>query len=188
MGVGTCGSAAASGVASGWSVSWATMSNARHPTPTVPQMQVCAMRSHAFSSSRTLPGHVADEGLDGSTSGTIDNVARPSGGGRLEEVLHQVRDVLAPLPQRRQRDRQDVQPVEEVLAELAFRDHLPQVALGARDHAHVDRDRAACRPAARRPVLQDAQQLDLHRTAACRRCRRGTACRLRPVRSGPADP
>ena len=37
----------------------------------------------------------------------------------LEEVIHQHRDVLAPLAQRRQRDRQHVQAVEQVFAELA---------------------------------------------------------------------
>ena len=38
-----------------------------------------------------------------------------------EEVLHQHRDVLAALAQRRQRQRQHVEAVVQVLAELAFR-------------------------------------------------------------------
>ena len=36
-----------------------------------------------------------------------------------------------------------------------------------------------------RPLLQHAQQLGLQRRAACRRSRRGTACRRRPARTGP---
>ena len=37
----------------------------------------------------------------------------------LEEVLHQQRDVVLALAQRRQLDRDDVQPVEQVLAEAS---------------------------------------------------------------------
>ena len=60
----------------------------------------------------------------------------------LEEVVDQQRQVFAPLAQRRQVDGQDVQPVEEVFAEAAVGDHLPQIALGAGDDAHVDGNRA----------------------------------------------
>ena len=42
----------------------------------------------------------------------------------VEERLHQQRDVLAPLAQRRQLDGEDVEPVEEVLAQLAVADRL----------------------------------------------------------------
>ena len=58
----------------------------------------------------------------------------------LDEVVHQDRDVLAPLAQRRQVDRDDVEPVEEVVAELPLGDQRAQVALAARDDPDVDRN------------------------------------------------
>ena len=42
-----------------------------------------------------------------------------------EEVLREQRDVVLPLAQRRQVDADDVQAVEEVLAEAPVLDHLP---------------------------------------------------------------
>ena len=51
---------------------------------------------------------------------------------RLKKKSRQQRDVLAPLAQRRQHDRQHVQPVVQVLAELAFGDHLLEIALACR--------------------------------------------------------
>ena len=41
-------------------------------------------------------------------------------------MLDEQGDVFAPLAQRRQLDRDDVQPVEEILAERAVGDHLPR--------------------------------------------------------------
>ncbi len=51
----------------------------------------------------------------------------------------------AAFPQGRQVDREHVKPVIEVLAELALRDHLRQVAVRRRDqpHVHLDRLRTA---------------------------------------------
>ena len=104
-----------------------------------------------------------------------------------EEVLDQQRDVLAPLAQRRQRERDDVQPVVEVLAEApvarsaSSRSRLvaattrtsTRIGLAAADALELAAPgaRAAASPAAR---------------AACRRSRRGRACRRGPARSGRA--
>ena len=82
---------------------------------------------------------------------------------RSQEVVGEQRDVLAPLAQRRQRNRDDVQAVIQVLAELAFGDELLEIALGAGDGAHVHRHRSRAAHALDDAVLQHAQQLHLHR-------------------------
>ena len=51
----------------------------------------------------------------------------------VEEELRQLLDVRAALAQRRQPDREDVQAVIEVLAQLAVRDRLLRLAVGGRD-------------------------------------------------------
>src|SRR5205807_5379255 len=48
----------------------------------------------------------------------------------LGEVTHQQRNVLRTLTQRRNLNGKDVEPVIKVAAELVFRDHLFQVAVG----------------------------------------------------------
>ena len=55
-----------------------------------------------------------------------------------EEVLDEVAHVLAALAERRDVDVDDVEAVEQVLAEGALADALPQVAVGGADHADVD--------------------------------------------------
>ena len=93
---------------------------------------------------------------------------------------------LGAIAQRRQRDREDVEPVVEVLAELAVGDQLLEVAVGRRDDAHVDLDRLGAADALELALLQHAQQLDLHLHRQVAAPRRGTACRRRPARSAPA--
>ena len=58
--------------------------------------------------------------------------------GVAQEVGAEVRNLLAPLAQRRHVDADHAQPVVEILAELAFGDALLEVGVGRRDHAHVD--------------------------------------------------
>ena len=79
----------------------------------------------------------------------------------LEEVLHQQRDVVAALAQRRQVDADDVQPIVEVLAEPALFHLLLQVDVGRGDDAHVDLDRLHAAEAHELALLHDAQQLGL---------------------------
>src|SRR5262249_16508046 len=57
------------------------------------------------------------------------------------EVLHEKRDVVAPPPEGRHVDRHHVEAIEEVVAKgpLAYR--LPEIDIGGREDAHVDRDR-----------------------------------------------
>src|SRR5436190_377979 len=55
-----------------------------------------------------------------------------------QEVLGEERDVLAPVTQRRQQDRHDLQAIEKVLAKRAALHQLLEIAVGRRDHAYVD--------------------------------------------------
>jgi hypothetical protein len=80
----------------------------------------------------------------------------------LHEVVDQDRHVVLALAQRREVDRQHVQPVHQVLAELAFRDDLGEVLVRGREDAHVDVHRLAAADRPELALLQEAQQLLLH--------------------------
>src|SRR5207245_2603034 len=79
----------------------------------------------------------------------------------IDEVLHQQRDVVAPLLERRERDVEHVEAEVEVLAEAAPLDLLLEVAIGGADHAHVDADLALAAQPAQPLLLHDAQELGL---------------------------
>src|SRR2546430_13179771 len=57
----------------------------------------------------------------------------------LEDGARDEADVVAALPQRRHRELDDVDPVEEVLAKAARRDELRELLVRGADDAHVDR-------------------------------------------------
>ena len=65
----------------------------------------------------------------------------------------------------RQLHRDDVEAVEEILAERAVGDHLREIRMGRGDHAHVDLDRVRVADALELALLQHAQQLRLQRGA-----------------------
>ena len=73
-------------------------------------------------------------------------------------MAHQRRNVGAALAQRRQPDRRDVEPVEQVLAEQALPDQLRQIAMRRGDDAHIDPDRRASADRGVFAFLQHAQQ------------------------------
>ena len=75
------------------------------------------------------------------------------------------RDVLAALAQRRQDDRDDVDAVVEVFAEPPLGDRLGQVLVGRGDDADVGLQLLEPADAPEPPLLQHAQQLDLHHRA-----------------------
>src|SRR5262249_5112029 len=79
----------------------------------------------------------------------------------LDEVRDEQRHVAIALPQRRQEDRHDVDPVEEVLAETSGLDALAQRDLRGRDDADVDLARRFAADALEAALLEDAQELDL---------------------------
>ena len=111
-----------------------------------------------FRSWRTVPGHEVEP------KSAIDFGARRRRPGLLlAEVLDQRGDILDALVEARHRDRQDVQPVEEVLAEQVG-DHPPfQRGVRRRDDPTAELpDRR--RPDGHEPAgLEDAKQLRLQR-------------------------
>ena len=72
-------------------------------------------------------------------------------------------DVALAIPQRRQCQREGIEPVVQVLAELARVHHLQQWLMGCRYHAHIDRDGRDGPQAGDAPLLQYAQQAGLQR-------------------------
>ena len=72
-------------------------------------------------------------------------------------------DVPVPVAERRQHDGDDVDPVVQVLAELAARDRLAQVSVRRRHDAHVHVDQRGRAHAPHLSLLDGAQQLRLQR-------------------------
>src|SRR6478672_7973250 len=52
----------------------------------------------------------------------------------VQERLYQQREVFAPVAQWRQRDREHVEAVIQILAELALRHRVGRIDVGGRDH------------------------------------------------------
>ena len=77
------------------------------------------------------------------------------------EVAGEFGDIVDALAQRRHPDREHVQAVVEIFAELAVFDLLDHVAVGRRDQAEVDLDRLLRTDRIDLAFLQRAQQLDL---------------------------
>jgi hypothetical protein len=73
------------------------------------------------------------------------------------------RHVLLALAHRRQLDVDHAQAEVQVLAEVALVDLLAQVAVGRRQHPHVDLDRLVAADPLDLALLEDAQQLGLQR-------------------------
>ena len=67
----------------------------------------------------------------------------------------QQRHILAPVAQRRQLDRDDVEPVVQVLAEALGRDFLGELLIGGRDHPDIHPQGLEPPEALKRPILQD---------------------------------
>ena len=134
-------------------------------------------RSRTFRSSRTLPSQGA-AARSRSAAGVRPASGLPEALGRLpDERRGQVRDVFAPLAQRRQLDLDDVEAVVEVASEPAGGDLRAQVAVGGRNaRARSPGATRASRPGAPRPARARAAAWPA-RSAAARRFRRGTACR-----------
>ena len=79
----------------------------------------------------------------------------------LEEVIGQQQHVRLPVAQRRHEDREDIEPVIEVLAEGPLRDRLLHVLVGRRDDADVDADGFGAAEPLELALLDDAEQLHL---------------------------
>ena len=82
---------------------------------------------------------------------------------RGEKPVDERIDVLAPLAQRRDADREDAHAVEEVLAEEALGDEPVEGPVRGGDDPHVDLDRRRPADAVEGALLQHAQELGLRR-------------------------
>jgi hypothetical protein len=82
---------------------------------------------------------------------------------RLQQVIHQRRQVRGALTQRRQPDRHHRQPVVQVDAELAALHRRLEVVAGGRDHPHVHLDHPVRAHRLELLLLQHPQQLGLQR-------------------------
>ena len=80
----------------------------------------------------------------------------------LEKMCRQNRDVFFPFAQRLYVDREDAQPVVEILPESSVADCGLQVVLTGRDHAEVGASRFLVANRLELTFLEDAEQLRLH--------------------------
>ena len=78
-------------------------------------------------------------------------------------MLHQNGNIVAAFAQRREFNREDAQAIVKVLAEAASIDLLLQVAIGCGDDTNVNLAAADVADAFQFLLLQNAQQLCLHR-------------------------
>ena len=79
-----------------------------------------------------------------------------------QEVIQKVADVVAPLPQGRDLDVDEVQAVEEVLPEVARLDLLDDILVGGGDHLDIEGHQLGAADGDQLPLLQDAQEFCLH--------------------------
>ncbi len=95
--------------------------------------------------------------------------AQPQTGPRIvaadvaQQRLDEYRQIIQPVAQRRQSDRDDVEAVEQILPKLALLHHAFQMTVGGADQAHINRDFCRLAHRAHAPLLHGAQQLGLHR-------------------------
>src|SRR5262249_25982290 len=76
-------------------------------------------------------------------------------------VLHQQRQIVAPLAQRRQLGRKNAQTVEQILAKATARDQRLQVSVRGGEQAHVGLNRLIPAQPLETLLLQRAQELAL---------------------------
>src|SRR5258707_10768481 len=78
-----------------------------------------------------------------------------------DEILHEQRNIFRSFTQRRNRDWEDIQPVEKILAESSGSDSGLEVTIGCRDQANVYLDRMITAHPLEFALLQHPQQRDL---------------------------
>ena len=125
-----------------------------------PSASACSI---TFSSSRTLPGQSCRHEPGQRVRLDSRRRAGPSAARACGRSTRRAAGCPPALAQRRQHERDDVQPVEEILAERAGPGRRLQVAVrrGNQPEVHPHRPRAA--DALELPLLQRAQQLRLQR-------------------------
>ena len=80
-----------------------------------------------------------------------------------DEVLDELRKILASQAERRQPDSDDAQPIVQIAPELPRFDHAPQVAVGGCDDPHVDSPEGGGAERLHLVVLDGTQELGLER-------------------------
>ena len=145
--------AAGCGAASGEAGSWVAVM-------TSPGAMITS-RSMVLRSSRTLPGHGSARSAATASAASVFSFLPYSAEMLATKWRASTGDVVAPLAQRRDDERDDVEAEEQVLAEASGADLLGQVLVGGGDDAHVHRH--ALRPAHRLDalLLEHAQHLGL---------------------------
>src|SRR3546814_9854978 len=103
-------------------------------------VQTCALPIYVFKRADIAWPVVRFEQHD---RGGVELLAgQPRLGGAIEEVSCEQGDVLTPFAQCRQRDRHNVEPVEQILAEPSVGDSAGEVAIGGGDDADIGADRS----------------------------------------------
>ncbi len=155
------------------------------------------MRSITLRSWRTLPGQSAACSAASASSPIWRGAHARHAGETADEIAGEFGNVLAPLGQARRAQRHDVQAMEQIFAETAVFDVAAQIARGGGDDAHIHlhvRRRRQGGGSADRPARAGSSTAS---RAACRRLRRGRACRRALARtrrscavrpSGPSSP
>src|SRR5260370_19159287 len=76
-------------------------------------------------------------------------------------MLHKLRDISFPVAERRQRNRENIQPIVEVFAEFTVLDHLPQVSIGGGHDANVHLSGACTADCFELALLEHSEDLRL---------------------------
>ena len=82
-------------------------------------------------------------------------------GEALEEGVDEERDVFLAIPQAGHGDIDDIEPVEEVVAEFAFADHFFEALVGGGDEADVGLEGLVAADALEDAGIEGAQDFDL---------------------------
>src|SRR5215831_7844716 len=80
-----------------------------------------------------------------------------------QEMVHEQRNIVRSLAERRHPDRYDSKTVVKIVAERAVSDHLLQIAIRGRNHADIDLDWTGLSNLVDLAFLQDAQDFDLQK-------------------------
>jgi|GEM_PF-3705325 len=81
--------------------------------------------------------------------------------GAAEEVEHEFCKIFVAIAECRERERDNVESVEQVFAEIAFGDQLFQIAIGGSHDTDINIDAAVAADRFKPSLLQDSQQLHL---------------------------
>ena len=102
-----------------------------------------------------------------------------------QDMLREQQDVAAARAQRRHRDRDDVDPIEQILAEPLLLDLGLEIAVGRGDDARLERHLLVAADRAHLALLEHAQQLDLHLERHLADLVEEDRAARRPARTGP---